>query len=1078
MAARLIKSIRRGQAALRDRKVLDILVDKGLMTITNISDVLNNSDPGEAVQSLVEQGKVSQAQVTQVTEDMELMELLETVGDESAPMEVRTAEEDPGKRIGRYVLTDQLGAGGMGVVWKAWDSQLSRWVALKLLKVQDPKLIRRFMREATLLAKLAHPNITRVYEVGVHEGKPFLVMEMVDGAPPSADNIDRSEAARILRDAARAVQAAHDEQIIHRDLKPSNLLLSKRGHVFVTDFGLARMKEEAGGLTASGALLGTPSFMAPEQAQGKDADHRTDVYGLGATLYALVEGQPPYTGELVHEVVKRVAVSNPPSLSGTDDLVVVAQKAMERDREDRYQTAGELADELQRFVDDEPIIARKISHFERVWRRAKRKPALAAGITVATLIVTGLLAWSGLFVADYLQTRAQIAAASDSLARGDSAMKALRDMYASRRINPDWEQQALANLQTNADEALGHAPQYSRANFQKGMVSFWRLDFEDSVEWFNKALEDDPNFHEARARRVHALSLILPSPEAVQDYDGFKIQLPTLNEQDQQILKIIRQDIDILPDGFDLKELGVAKLATSRGEFEDGAKAMTAYLQNNPYDTRNRRFLIWLLLGNQAFGEAIKQADSLLSIDDRDDDAWHLRAYGEAGQENFPAAIEAMESSVSIKDDLSNRNWLAFWWFKNDDFEQSLDQYNEILKQDPLFAEALRGRSSLLGVIGSPESSTIAEQDAQKAVELEPENAYGYFLLGQSQLFTDTKAAIESHEKAIALDADYFAHSTATIANGYFLLGDTELAIEKMQAALELEPLQYNWRWQLANFFRLDLRPDEALRALEPLENDVPLLLFKADIQTQAGDFQSAKISVKDALALEPDNPAARAKWITILVKDGEIEEADKQAEQLLNNHPDDAALWFEITNGWFQNDEFEKATAYGERYVARFPNEKQSNLILASILSANTRLERAQPYYEKAIEIDPSDLLAFSQYAENALGLGNGAVVINRATALVENHPNNTDLWFYIGRGHWVQENYAEARNAFSQVITLNPNLPAGWLFRATMSAKLTDCEATAADVQYVLDAGGALNDYTIAEINPFCPEVVASPE
>ena len=738
MAARLIQSLRRGQAELKDRKVLDILVDKGLMTITNLSDVLNNSNPGEAVQSLVDQGKVSEAQVTQVTEDLELMELLDTVGDESAPMEVRTAEADPGKRIGRYVLTDQLGAGGMGVVWKAWDSQLSRWVALKLLKVQDPKLIRRFMREATLLAKLAHPNITRVYEVGVHEGKPFLVMEMVDGAPPSADNTDRTEAARIIRDAARAVQAAHDEEIIHRDLKPSNLLLSKRGHVFVTDFGLARMKEEAGGLTASGALLGTPSFMAPEQAQGKDADHRTDVYGLGATLYALVEGQPPYSGEIVHEVVKRVAVSNPPSLSGTDDLVVVAQKAMERDREDRYQTAGELADELQRFVDDEPIVARKISSVERIWRRAKRKPVLAAGITAATLVVTGLLAWSGLFVADYLQTRAQIAAASDPLARGDSAMKALRDMYASRSINPEWEQQALTNLETNADEALSHAPEYSRANFQKGMVSFWRQDFADAVDWFNKALDDDPNFHEARARRVHALSLLAPSPEAVQDYAGFKILPPVLNEQEQQTLEIIRQDIEILPDGFDLKELGGAILATSRGEFEAGAEAMAGYLQNNLYDTRNRRFLIWLLLGNQEFDDAIKNADSLLELDQQDDDAWHLRGYGEAGRENFPAAIEAMENSLAIKDDLSNRNWLAFWWFKNDDYEKSLDQYNLILEQDPNFVEALRGRSSLLGLFATPESTAVAEQDARKAIELEPDAAYGHFLLGQALLMSDT----------------------------------------------------------------------------------------------------------------------------------------------------------------------------------------------------------------------------------------------------------------------------------------------------------------------------------------------------
>ena len=171
--------------------------------------------------------------------------------------------------------------------------------------------------------------------------------------------------------------------------------------MFVTDFGLARLREEAASLTASGALLGTPAFMAPEQAQGKDADYRTDVYGLGATLYALVEGKPPHTGEIVHEVVRRVAVANPPTLGGRDDLVVVAQKAMERDREDRYETAGELADELDRFMADEPIHARKINRVERTWRRAKRRPAAAGAIAAALTIVIGASSWGGSSLQSY-----------------------------------------------------------------------------------------------------------------------------------------------------------------------------------------------------------------------------------------------------------------------------------------------------------------------------------------------------------------------------------------------------------------------------------------------------------------------------------------------------------------------------------------------------------------------------------------------------------------------------------------------------------------------------------------------------
>ena len=134
----------------------------------------------------------------------------------------------PGRRLGRYVLAQEVGAGGMGVVWKGWDTQLARWVAVKRLKVRDPKLVSRFVREASLLAQLSHPNITTVFEIGVHEGQPFLVMELVNGGSPEAGELSRKEAARIVRDAARAVQYAHARNIVHRDLKPANLLVEPR----------------------------------------------------------------------------------------------------------------------------------------------------------------------------------------------------------------------------------------------------------------------------------------------------------------------------------------------------------------------------------------------------------------------------------------------------------------------------------------------------------------------------------------------------------------------------------------------------------------------------------------------------------------------------------------------------------------------------------------------------------------------------------------------------------------------------------------------------------------------------------
>ena len=225
------------------------------------------------------------------------------------------ASADPSSRFGKFVRTLRLGSGGMGEVWKAWDTQLSRWVALKFLKGSDDAEIERFEREAQLAARLSHPHIAAIYEVGHDQGRHWIAMQFIDGATLRGHSrADLRAIVDLVRDAARAVAVANDAGIIHRDLKPENLMVTRAGraaHVYVMDFGLARATEGASDLSVSGSIVGTPAYMPPEQARGQKADARADVWSLGATLYELLSGKKPFAGANVYETLRLVQEADP-----------------------------------------------------------------------------------------------------------------------------------------------------------------------------------------------------------------------------------------------------------------------------------------------------------------------------------------------------------------------------------------------------------------------------------------------------------------------------------------------------------------------------------------------------------------------------------------------------------------------------------------------------------------------------------------------------------------------------------------------------------------------------------------------
>jgi WD40 repeat protein len=316
-----------------------------------------------------------------------------------------------------YELLSELGRGGMGVVYRARQLSLNRLVALKMLRAGDcgsAALLARFQAEAEAVARLHHPNIVQIYDYGEHDGMPYLALELVEGCPlsalPSAKAQSPREAAEIVVTLARAVQFAHEQGIVHRDLKPANVLVkvgASRTTIKVTDFGLAKVfREGEASHTQTGTIVGTPSYMAPEQARGRSQliGPATDVYALGAILYELLAGQPPFKAATAIETLHQVltieadsAVRQVPALPR--DLATIAIKCLQKDPHGRYGSAAELADDLQRFLEDRPVRARPVSAAERAWRWCRRNPVLAslagsvAALLVAVAAVLSFYSW-------------------------------------------------------------------------------------------------------------------------------------------------------------------------------------------------------------------------------------------------------------------------------------------------------------------------------------------------------------------------------------------------------------------------------------------------------------------------------------------------------------------------------------------------------------------------------------------------------------------------------------------------------------------------------------------------------------
>ncbi|HXG60235.1 MAG TPA: tetratricopeptide repeat protein [Planctomycetota bacterium] len=866
-----------------------LLVEQGLLTREHVEECLAElrrlAEEGIAPlpklgEMLVRRGYLAPAQYEPTVRIETPRALPRERAADALPAEVAGA--DPGQRFGKYVRVRKLGAGGMGEVWKAWDLELARWVALKFLKGGNDEEVQRFVREAQLAGKLSHPHIAAVYDVGQDRDRHYIAMQFVDGVTlRDVSGLDPKRAARLLRDAARAVHYAHGQGIIHRDLKPDNLMAVERPgadpHVYVMDFGLARATEGASQLSASGVVVGTPAYMAPEQARGEKVDGRADVYSLGATLYELLRGRPPFESDNVLELLRKAAEEEPPPLEG--ELGVICAKAMEKDPARRYATAAELAEDLERWLTGEPILARRASVVYRVRKRlAKRKAVVVAAAALALAFGLGVLT-----VPSLLRARRFHAAFEKAIARVNELTSAVATGSPRR---DEIGREAVRALEA----ALAIDPRRPAAWVWLGRCR--RILGGDARECWERALAADPD---------HAEALMERGRQALEEYRAGRGEPEVLYAYFGAGLRI-REMRPETPDQAARRQAGLRDLEAARragvpghaaaylegltafagGDFAGAERALDAYLDRTGWDARAYLLRARARRYQRKYREAQEDCERALRLLECDAEAHLIRGLLLRDQGKLEEAVRAFEAALAAHSPdataLLQRGAVLIDLGRA---AESLADFARALELDPNLAVAYSGRGWALQHLGRLDE---AERDYDRALALDPEDARTWSRRGFLFHYFRKKfpEALRDYTRAVELDPD--ATVLCNRSRVLRTLGREEEGERDLLRAVELDP-KFTPAWEdlgALYFRRRDFeRAEEHLsRAAREGSRSALVFRFRGYILAWRARWSEALDSFRTSCASAgagagPDERDYPRLWIALLrYRLGEREEA------------------------------------------------------------------------------------------------------------------------------------------------------------------------------------------------------------
>jgi predicted Ser/Thr protein kinase len=389
--------------------IIQLALNKGILKPDSLSGIQPDMDP---ITFLITNGILQQQQVEELKQELKLAAQETAVAGRRLQSNVPSTSTDRIAVFGRYTQLEFIGQGGMARVFKAFDPALGRTVALKFVRVDDPQMADRLLIEAKAQARVEHEHVCKIYDTGEIERKPFICMQYIRGKmlKDLQNELSLKEKVRLIQQVAEGVHAAHRAGLIHRDLKPSNILVEQRESglaAYVMDFGLAR-EIQAPGYTLTGVIMGTPSYMSPEQARGQTSkiNARADIYSIGATLYDLIAGVAPFDGPTPMDILMNVIEKEPAPVRKInpeipEDLETIVMKCLEKDQERRYDSARSLSEDLARFLDGDPVLAKPTTWTYRAKKRIRKNPVVSGLMAAA---VVGILLFAG--IAGFIQWRA------------------------------------------------------------------------------------------------------------------------------------------------------------------------------------------------------------------------------------------------------------------------------------------------------------------------------------------------------------------------------------------------------------------------------------------------------------------------------------------------------------------------------------------------------------------------------------------------------------------------------------------------------------------------------------------------
>ncbi|MBI3271374.1 MAG: tetratricopeptide repeat protein [Planctomycetes bacterium] len=1011
-----------------------------------------------------------------------------------------------GEPFGRYRLLRELGRGGMGVVYQAWDTDLRRTVALKMLlpeAAESPQAVERFLVEARAAGRLRHPNIVQVHEAGSFRGRHFLAMDFIEGRTLEAARreLPTRRMVEVLREAALALHAAHCAGVVHRDVKPGNILLDASGRPYVSDFGLA--KEVAGaegrGLTVSGAIMGTPQYMSPEQAAGKgrEISGRSDVWSLGVLLYEHLAGRPPFEGEGFLAVLLAIANKEPEPPSRIarrgvgrtrradrrvpSDLETICMTCLEKDPKRRYASAESLAVDLGRFLEGEPISARPLSAPARLVRRALKHRWIVGPTAVAIGLGLAFFAYAQFARADRLR-RIEAGVVAGEAARKAGRAADARDAYRSvLELDPadavaiaglawaDAEvKSAAAALAAEKKKAEGHgeADQIlvkAEGLWRDAKLVLYRADvpiaryhekLATALRLYDDALARAPDYgwiYESRGRiRIQAYDLA----GAEEDLrHAAELLGPEHGKAAHRSLARV-----FIERSFDSRYLSrTGKRAEGRRAQEAFCRLAASELEQSGGDIEwrgsqeeeealRRQVEGFLALargeverGRRILAEGVERAtdeECAWALTSATNDPGELDRWLEAALRMRPRFARALAHRGMVKR-------------QKGELDGALADYDAAILVAPRFSWAYLGRGSVRKDRKEPAE---AFRDFDAAIRLDPKLALGYNNRGLNREDGgDLAGALSDYEEAIRLDPNDCA---AFVNRGALRTrtGDRAGARQDFDEAIKLEPTADAYRNR--GILRLESKDadgaiadlGEAIR-LEP--KDPLLFVARSSAEREKGDTAAALADLDAAERLAPlGHEAALARGNTHRDA-GDLPAAIRDYDALIAQEPARADAW--LARGYARglNGDRQGAIADYDQAIRLDPKEPKGYLNRGLLKKQSGDRAGAIADYDQVLRLEPAMVQAFLNRASARFAGGDAAGAIGDYDAAMKLEPENAVVRHGRGVVRRSRGDLAGAIADFDEAIKLAPDSPVYYNERSMarrdrgdLAGSLADCE------------------------------------